>query len=155
MPGNSINVYKRPNEPGIIPKFSMILLFRLICLCKKIKAGEGSVRMLFRTWRWHVPSRNHEPSWGKLWFARSLYQSLSQFGQKIKKWSEKHETLLDVMSCHQDGVVKNWPIWQKFGISFLQTGASLKKARGSEREHVTFVCETIYAAPLIFFTEAT
>ena len=31
-----------PNEPGIIPKFSMILLFGLICLCKKIKVGEGS-----------------------------------------------------------------------------------------------------------------
>ena len=37
-----------------------------------------------------------------------------------------------------------------FGISFLQTGDSLKKARGSERERVTFVCETIYAAPLDF-----
>ena len=35
-----------------------------------------------------------------------------------------------------------------FGISFLQTGVSLKKARGSERERVTFECETIYAAPL-------
>ena len=31
------------NEPGIIPKFSMILLFGLIYPCKKIKAGEGSV----------------------------------------------------------------------------------------------------------------
>ena len=38
--------------------------------------------MSFRTWRWHVPSRNHEPSWGKLRFARSLHQILSQFGQK-------------------------------------------------------------------------
>ena len=70
------------NEPRIIPKFSTILIFGLICLCKKIKAGEGSVRMSFRTRRWHVPSRKHEPSWGKLWFARSLHQSLSQFGQK-------------------------------------------------------------------------
>ena len=60
----------------------MILLFGLICMCKKNKAGEGSVRMSFRTRRWHVPSRNHEPSWGKLRFARSLHQSLSQFGQK-------------------------------------------------------------------------
>ena len=34
-----------------------------------------------------------------------------------------------------------------FGISFLQTGASLKKARGSERERVTFVCEALYVAP--------
>ena len=71
------------NAKQIIPKFSMILLFGLICLCKKIKAGEGSVRISFRTRRWHVPSRNHEPSWGKLRFARSLHQSLSQFGQKI------------------------------------------------------------------------
>ena len=61
----------------------MILLFGLICLCKKIMAGEGSVRMSFCTWRWHVPSWNHEPSWEKLRFPRSLYQSLSQFSQKI------------------------------------------------------------------------
>ena len=37
-----------------------------------------------------------------------------------------------------------------FVISFLQTEASLKKARGSERERVTFECETIYVAPLEF-----
>ena len=42
MPRSSINVLKGPNEPGIIPKFSTILLFGLIYLCKKIKAGEGS-----------------------------------------------------------------------------------------------------------------
>ena len=43
-----------------------------------------------------------------------------------------------------------------FGISFLQTEAPLKKARGSERERVTFVWEMIYtASPRIFFTEAT
>ena len=54
----------------------------LPCLCKQIKAGEGSVRMSFHTWRSHVPSRNREPSWEKLRFARSLYRSLSQFGQK-------------------------------------------------------------------------
>ena len=29
-------------------------------------------------------------------------------------------------------------IWKSFGVSFLQTGDSLKKARGSERERVTF-----------------
>ena len=40
---NSINEEKRPNEHRIIPKFSMILLFGLIYLCKKIKAGEGSL----------------------------------------------------------------------------------------------------------------
>ena len=37
-----------------------------------------------------------------------------------------------------------------FGIRFLQTGASLKKAHGYEREHVIFECETIYAATLEF-----
>ena len=35
QPKNSINVEKMPNEHGIIPKFSTILLFGLICLCKK------------------------------------------------------------------------------------------------------------------------
>ena len=33
-----------------------------------------------------------------------------------------------------------------FDISFLQTGASHKKTRGSEREHVMFVGETTVAA---------
>ena len=37
-------------------------------------------------------------------------------------------------------MVKKCRIGTSFGISFLQTGASLKKARGSERECVTFVC---------------
>ena len=45
---------------------------------------------------------------------------------------------------------KSGRIGTSFGISFLQTGASLKKARGSERERVTFECETIYAAPIEF-----
>ena len=66
----------------MIPKFSTVLLFGLIWMCKKFRPGEGSVRMSFRTRRWHVPSWNHKPSWGKLRFARSLHQSLSQFGQK-------------------------------------------------------------------------
>ena len=51
MPVKSINVQKRPNEPGIIPKFSKILLFGLIRLCKLIKVAEGSVRMSFHTRR--------------------------------------------------------------------------------------------------------
>ena len=37
-------------------------------------------------------------------------------------------------------------IGTSFGVSFLQTGDSLKKPCGSERERVTFVCKTIYAA---------
>ena len=81
-PETQLMYKKRRNEPRIIPKFSMVLLFGLIWPCRKNKAGEGSVRMSFRTRRWHVPSRNHEPSWGKLRFARSLHQSLSQFSQK-------------------------------------------------------------------------
>ena len=78
-----IKCIKRPNEPRIIPKFSTILIFGLICLCKQIKAGEGSVCMSFCTRRWHIPSWSHEPSWGKPRDARSLYQSLSQFSQKF------------------------------------------------------------------------
>ena len=44
-----------------------------------------------------------------------------------------------------------------FGISFLQNGASLEKAHGSDRGCVTFVGEMTYAASscLDFFTEAT
>ena len=42
-------------------------------------------------------------------------------------------------------------IGTNFGISFLQTIASLNNARGSERERVTFVYETIYAAPPLDF----
>ena len=40
-------------------------------------------------------------------------------------------------------------IGASFGVSFLQTGASLKKARGSERERVTSVCETRYVHCLL------
>ena len=44
-----------------------------------------------------------------------------------------------------------------FGISILQTGASLKKAHGSDRGCVTFVGEMTYATSscLDFFIEAT
>ena len=44
-----------------------------------------------------------------------------------------------------------------FGISFLQTGASLKKAHGSDSGCVTFVGEITYAASSCpdFFIEAT
>ena len=40
-------------------------------------------------------------------------------------------------------------IGTRFGVSFLQTGASLKKARGSERERVTSVCVTTYVRCLL------
>ena len=82
----------------------MILLFGLICLCKKIKAGEGSVRMSFCTWRWHVPSQNHEPSWEKLRFARTLYQNLFLFGQyfypnMVVPWHDIHAKFHDFQMC--------------------------------------------------------
>ena len=45
-------------------------------------------------------------------------------------------------------------IGTSFGVSFLQTGDSLKKARGSERERVTSVCEndirTLSSPALVF-----
>ena len=40
-------------------------------------------------------------------------------------------------------------IGSSFGTSFLQTRASLKKARGSERERVTAVCDTTYVHYLL------
>ena len=58
---------------------------------------------------------------------------------------------MDVMSWYYHVVVKKiGRIGTDFGISFLQTEASLKKARGSERERATFECETIYVVPLEF-----
>ena len=55
------------------------------------------------------------------------------------------------MSWWYHAVVKKiGQIGTNFGISFLQIGASLKKARGSERERATFEWETIYAVPLEF-----
>ena len=54
---------------------------------------------------------------------------------------ENHETWHGVMTWHEHAAVNFFGrIGTSFGISFLQTGASLKKARGSERERVTFVC---------------
>ena len=47
-------------------------------------------------------------------------------------------------------------IGTRFGVSFLQTGVSVKKARGSERERATSVCETTYVhcllPPEFFYT---
>ena len=96
-------------------KFITILLFGLICLCKQIKAGEASVRMSFRTRRWHVPSRDHERSWGKLRFARSLHQSLSQFGQKITAACWCH-----VMTpCHVSWFSRVFWIYRNWKTEFL------------------------------------
>ena len=48
--------------------------------------------------------RNHEPSWRKLWFARSLHQSFSQFGQKnlprrVGAMSWHHAKFHDFQAC--------------------------------------------------------
>ena len=51
------------------------------------------------------------------------------------------------MSWYYHAVVKKLAEGTNFGISFLQIGASLKKARGSKRECATFVGETIDTAP--------
>ena len=64
---------------------------------------------------------------------------------------ENHENWHGVMARYYHAVVKKiGRIGTSFGISFLQTGASLKKARGSERERATFECEMIYVVPLEF-----
>ena len=57
---------------------------------------------------------------------------------------------MDVMSWYYHVGVKKLAEGTYFGISFLQTEASLKKARGSERERATFECGTIYVVPLEF-----
>ena len=57
---------------------------------------------------------------------------------------------MDVMSWYYHVVVKKiGRIGTDFGVSFLQTRASLKKARDSERERVTSVCESTYVHSLI------
>ena len=51
------------------------------------------------TQRWHVPSQNHEPSWEKLRFARSLYQNLFLFGQFFlpRHGTTRHDTMPSFM----------------------------------------------------------
>ena len=44
--------------------------------------------------------------------------------QKIKKISETHETLVDVMSCHQDDVVKKLARLTKVWTHPSQIGAT-------------------------------
>ena len=64
-------------------------------------------------------------------------------------WKSWNLAWCHVMALTCRGNFFGW-IGTSFGISFLRTGASLKKARGSERERVTFECETIYVVPLEF-----
>ena len=56
------------------------------------------------TQRWHVPSQNHEPSWEKLRFARSLHQNLFLFGQffyhnMVVPWHDIHAMFHDFQTC--------------------------------------------------------
>src|SRR5215216_2344090 len=60
---------------------------------------------------------------------------------KLKKISETQETLVDVMSCHQDDVVKKLACLTKVWTHTSQTGATHYKARGFEREQCMFVDE--------------
>ena len=53
---------------------------------------------------WHVPPQNHEPSWEKLRFARSLYQNLFLFGQffyhsMVVPWHDTHAKFHDFQTC--------------------------------------------------------
>ena len=59
--------------------------------------------------------------------------------KKIKKRSETHETLLDVMPCHQDDVVKNLAYLMKVWTLTPHKPEQLtRNARGSEREQCMF-----------------
>ena len=49
--------------------------------------------MLFRTQRWHVPSRNHEPSWGKLRLQEAYTKACPNSAKKIPQH-------VGAMSCH-------------------------------------------------------
>ena len=66
------------------------------------------------------------------------------------KHPENHETWHRAMTWHQnDAVIFFCRIGTSFGERLSKTGASLKKARGSERERVISVCETTYVHCLL------
>ena len=59
--------------------------------------------------------------------------------QKIEKWSETHETLVDVMSCNQDNVVKKLAaIDERLDTHPSKNEATHLKVRGCEREQCMF-----------------
>ena len=61
--------------------------------------------------------------------------SMEWHGISIPKKPETHETLVDVMSCRQDDVVKKIGMFdQSLDTHPSKTGATHLKARGSERE---------------------
>ena len=66
---------------------------------------------------------------------------------EIQNSPENHETWQGVLIAPTCYGKKLATFGQVFGISFLQTKASLEKTRGSRGGTChTFVCETIYAA---------
>ena len=67
-----------------------------LCTCVQVNSMCSKLEGIFK----HIGLT----AWIHSWSAMAL-----QF-HKNKNCSEKHETLLDLMSCHQDDVVKNWPI---------------------------------------------
>ena len=73
---------------------------------------------------------------------------------KNKEKSERHETLVDVMSCHQDDVVKKWHVWWKFGHTPL-TNRSNSLEGSWFREGTMHVWwrtgDSFLLRPLIFF----
>ena len=78
--------------------------------------------------------------------------------KKFKKNSETHETLLDVMSGHQDDVVKNLAcltkVWTHTPLTLRSNSLD---ARGSEREQCMFDDEREVASSydLQFFPRLT
>ena len=81
-------------------------------------------------------SRSHAKNENKIQTSghRGSVENIEKLGFKIMKPG--------MVSCHGSTMPwkKNGRIGTNFRISFLQIGASLKKARGSGRERVTFVC---------------
>ena len=69
---------------------------------------------------------------GVVAWSRTLRNLVFKF-LEIKNSPENHETWHGVISWHQHVVVEKLAAFgQVFGISFLETGASLEKTRGSQ-----------------------
>ena len=81
-------------------------------------------------------SRSHAKNENKIQTSghRGSVENIEKLGFKIMNLAWCH---VMVVPCRGTKIRR---IGTNFGISFLQIGASLKKARGSGRERVTFVC---------------
>ena len=74
-------MYKRPNEPEIIPKFSRALIQFYVASVNKIRGGGSVYRFAHKGDTFPLgTTRLVERISG---FARGLYQNLSQFSQKL------------------------------------------------------------------------